>query len=91
MYFDGHVRNGWGWTPHVKLRLVINLFGHGPSGGSLGRRPVARFTANGKGQFAVVSPRTLSCGAEKLTVSPRLLTLRLAQGAVTVWAPDMCP
>jgi hypothetical protein len=90
MYFDGHVLNGWGWTPHQKLQLLIDRFGHGPSAGRLSHGPVALFSANGKGQFALVSPRTPACGAEKLTVRPRLVALRKAQAAATVWAPDMC-
>jgi photosystem II stability/assembly factor-like uncharacterized protein len=91
MYFDGHVLNGWGWTPREKLRLVIDRFGHGPGARSSGPRPVARFVANARGQFALVSPRMPACGSEKLIVRSRVLIVRKAQGAVSVWAPDVCP
>ena len=90
MYFDGHVLNGWGWKSHEKLRLFIDTFGNGPDGKSMGPKPIAKFTANGKGRFALVSPHIFGCESVKFTVRARSLTWRKAQGSLSVWAPDIC-
>ena len=91
IYFDGHILNGWGWKPHEKLRLSVSLFSGGPGGGNLSGKAIARFTTNARGQFALVSPRMPACDSKELVVRPRSVHMWLTQGAVTVWAPSVCP